>query len=318
MKTRPGTNIEETTLDIIREESSAINKIPTDQFDDSVRLIEKLKKGNKVITTGMGKAGHIAHNIAMTLSSTGTPSIFIHPSEAQHGDLGIMEEGDVIIAISNSGKTREVLEFLELARNFHKNTKVICITGNRRSELGQASDHILWTGGSPEVGPFGLAPTTSTTLMTVIGDVLVVNLMIEKGFTLEEYHKRHHGGYISVQAQEKIDEQNKFNGINFEEGKTYHGSLMRTRGDNPEWYIEYKTSAVYGIVKGRGNTKFQNSCKLDLVAGSDMKTWDEKYEEYTKPKMVMIGEREVPSRKVFICFPVKFKFVDGRAEVSND
>jgi arabinose-5-phosphate isomerase len=122
--------------------------------------------------------------------------VFIHPTEAQHGDLGILGENDILLLLSNSGKTREVLEFINLAKGIYPNIRVISITGNNTSELAEKSDVTLWTGGAKEIDRFELVPTTSTTLMTIIGDILVVTLMDRIGFTKEHYHLLHHSGYI--------------------------------------------------------------------------------------------------------------------------
>ena len=144
----------------------------------------------------MGKAGQIAMNIATTFCSTGTPAVFLHPSEAQHGDLGIIQKNDLLLLLSNSGKTREIVELVQLARVLNPEIPIIVITGNPESQLGTHGDVTLSTGNSPEVCPLGLTPTTSTTMMTVMGDVLVVATMQKIGFTKEEYAKRHHGGYL--------------------------------------------------------------------------------------------------------------------------
>lgn len=157
----------------------------------------------KVVVSGMGKAGQIGANIATTLASTGTPAFFLHPSEAQHGDLGIVQPDDVLILISNSGKTREIIELIDLAHNLYSELPLIVITGNPDSPLGKAADICLSTGNPAEVCPLGMTPTTSTTMMTVIGDLLVVGIMTKIGFTIEEYAKRHHGGYLGVQARAK-------------------------------------------------------------------------------------------------------------------
>ena len=140
----------------------------------------------------MGKAGQIALNIAMTFSSTGTPSVFLHPSEAQHGDLGLLQENDVMLLISNSGKTREIVELVSLTRNLYPQTPFIIITSNPESPLAEVADVLLLTGNPQEVCALGLSPTTSTTVMTVIGDVLVVGTMRKIGFTRADYNKRHH------------------------------------------------------------------------------------------------------------------------------
>lgn len=185
--------------DILRHESQAILDIPvTDGYGRAVDIIVEQvnRRGGKLICSGMGKAGQIAMNIATTFCSTGTAAVFLHPSEAQHGDLGIMQRDDVMLLLSNSGKTREIVELVQLARVLNPEVPIIVITGNPDSLLGQAGDVTLATGNSPEVCPLGLTPTTSTTMMTVMGDVLVVATMKAIGFTKEDYAKRHHGGYL--------------------------------------------------------------------------------------------------------------------------
>ena len=166
-------------LSILRKEAQAILDIPvSDAYDRAVELIVEHvnRRGGKLITSGMGKAGQIAMNISTTFSSTGTPSVFMHPSEAQHGDLGVIQRHDLLLLLSNSGKTREILELIELARVLNPEIPIIVITGDADSILAQTGDVTLWTGGAPEVCPLGLTPTTSTTMMTVIGDVLVVSI----------------------------------------------------------------------------------------------------------------------------------------------
>jgi len=153
--------------------------------------------------SGMGKAGQIALNIATTFSSTGTPSVYLHPSEAQHGDLGILQKNDVLILLSNSGKTREVLELVELAKNLYSDITIISITGKINSPLANKSDIVLHTGDADEICPLGLTPTISTTLMTVIGDILVVELMKKINFSKKEYSQRHHSGYLGQKSKEE-------------------------------------------------------------------------------------------------------------------
>lgn len=190
--------------DIIQQEINAIKNIPLDgSFNKAITLIHEqvhLKKG-KVVISGMGKAGQIGHNISTTLASTGTPAVFLHPSESQHGDLGIVQENDILILISNSGKTREIIELEILVKRLYPNIKIIGLTGNLEGDLAQLSDVTLYTGGPKEVCPLGLTPTTSTTTMTVVGDILVVQLMRKINFTKEEYAKRHHSGYLGQKAR---------------------------------------------------------------------------------------------------------------------
>ncbi len=197
-------DIKQSMRDILRAESEAVAAIPvTDDYQKAVEaIVERVhRKGGKLVTTGMGKAGQIAMNIATTFSSTGTPAVFIHPSEAQHGDLGILQPNDIMLMISNSGKTTEIVDLVSLTKNIYPDIPLIVITGVADSPLARLADFVLPTGGAPEVCPLGLTPTTSTTMMTVIGDVLVVNTMKAINFSREEYAKRHHGGYLGKAAR---------------------------------------------------------------------------------------------------------------------
>lgn len=195
---------------VIRHESEAIRNIPvTGEFDKAIELIYDrvhLRKG-KVVASGMGKAGQIALNIATTFSSTGTPAVFLHPSDSQHGDLGVVQENDALLLISNSGKTREIIELIDLADNLYPDLPLIVITGNIESELAQKADACLFTGAPAEVCPLGLTPSTSTTAMTVIGDILMVMMMKKINFTSEQYAKRHHGGYLGDLSRRKSIER---------------------------------------------------------------------------------------------------------------
>ena len=194
--------------ELLRLEVEAIQNIPVnDSFENAVDIIKNhvhsSEKNGKVVLSGMGKAGQIALNISTTLSSTGTPSVYLHPSEAQHGDLGILCKDDVLILLSNSGKTREILELIMLSRILHPDVKVISITGKTNSPLAENSDVVLHTGDSEEICPLGLTPTISTTLMTVIGDMIVVELMKKIGFTKKVSSKRHHSGYLGQKSKEQ-------------------------------------------------------------------------------------------------------------------
>lgn len=191
--------------ELLQHEAQAVLNIPvTDAFQQAVDLIVEQvhRKKGKLVTSGMGKAGQIAMNIATTFCSTGIPSVFLHPSEAQHGDLGILQENDLLLLISNSGMTREIVELTDLAARLQPDMKRIVITGNPDSPLAQTADVCLPTGHPEEVCLLGMTPTTSTTVMTVIGDILVVETMRQTGFTIEEYSKRHHGGYLGERSRE--------------------------------------------------------------------------------------------------------------------
>lgn len=198
------TAIQDTMRAILEAESRAILNIPvSDAYDRAVELIVDRvhRHGGKLVTSGMGKAGQIAMNIATTFCSTGTPAVNLHPSEAQHGDLGVLQPNDVMLLISNSGKTREIMELIDLTHNLYPQIPIIGITGNAHSPLADRVNVLLHTGGAPEVCPLGLTPTTSTTMMTVIGDILVVNTTNATGFTRADYAKRHHGGYLGHVSQ---------------------------------------------------------------------------------------------------------------------
>jgi arabinose-5-phosphate isomerase len=189
---------------LLRAEAEAVMNIPlSDSYYRAVDLIfQKVHEhGGKLIASGMGKAGQIALNIATTLSSTGTPSVFLHAAEAQHGDLGIIQEKDVLLLISNSGKTSEIIDLFELSHRLFPQLPVILITGNPDGDLVGLCDLALFTGNPAEICPLGLTPTTSTTTMTVIGDILVVLLMKKIGFTADDYAKRHHGGYLGQKSR---------------------------------------------------------------------------------------------------------------------
>jgi len=197
-------DVKDSMRSILQAESEAIRNIPVgDNYEAAVEaIVEHVhRRGGKLVTAGMGKAGQIAMNMATTFSSTGTPAISLHPSEAQHGDLGVVQPNDIVLLVSNSGKTREIIELVDLLHGLYADIPVIVITGAPDSPLAEAADITLLTGGAPEVCPLGLTPTTSTTVMTVIGDVLVVNVMSRIGFTACDYAKRHHGGYLGHAAR---------------------------------------------------------------------------------------------------------------------
>lgn len=163
-----------------------------DNFDKACELILACK--GRVIVTGMGKSGHIGTKIAATLASTGTPSFFVHPAEASHGDLGMITPEDVVIALSNSGTTSEVLTIVPLIKR--KGAKLISITGNVDSPLALHAEAHLDASVSREACPHDLAPTSSTTVTLVLGDALAVALLEARGFTAEDFAFSHPGGAL--------------------------------------------------------------------------------------------------------------------------
>jgi arabinose-5-phosphate isomerase len=162
------------------------------RFDCAVQLLRDCK--GRVILTGMGKSGIICRKIAATLTSTGTAAFFLHPAEARHGDLGVIQSDDVVIALSYSGETDELLRLLETIRRL--GAKLIAITGGRQSTLAQAADVALDCSVAEEACPMNLVPTASTTAALAIGDALAMTLLVDKGFRVEDFANLHPGGKI--------------------------------------------------------------------------------------------------------------------------
>ena len=175
------------------------------EFDDSLSKALDLMQNatGRIIVTGMGKSGHIARKIAASLASTGTPSFFVHPAEASHGDLGMVTNNDVILAISNGGESRELSDILVYSKRY--GIPLIAMTKNPQSSLGKAGDVLLKLPDLGEACPLGLAPTSSTTATLVLGDVLTVALMERKGFSKTDYKQRHPGGKLGAILQKVSD-----------------------------------------------------------------------------------------------------------------
>jgi len=161
-----------------------------ERFDRAVRMLRDCE--GRIIVTGMGKSGIICRKIAATLASTGTAAFFLHPAEATHGDLGVIQPKDVLLAISNSGETPELLRLLEAIRRL--GVGIVAITGNPDSTLAQASDVALDCHVSEEACPLNLMPTASTTAALALGDALCMTLLVDKGFKAEDFAKNHPGG----------------------------------------------------------------------------------------------------------------------------
>ncbi len=180
---------------VFRTESAAILAL-ADRLDDRfVRAIQLLFEcKGRVIVTGMGKSGIISRKIAATLSSTGTPAFFLHPAEAFHGDLGVIQADDVVVALSQSGETEEIVRLLETVRRL--GARLIALTGEVDSTLGQAADVVLDCGVSEEACPMNLVPTASTTAALAMGDALAITLLVEKGFQPEDFANLHPGGKL--------------------------------------------------------------------------------------------------------------------------
>jgi arabinose-5-phosphate isomerase len=177
-----------------------------DRLDDSfVRAVELLYEcRGKVVVTGMGKSGLICRKIAATLSSTGTPSFFLHAGDANHGDMGMIMEGDVVLAVSNSGETEEVLRLIPILKRL--GVKLITMTGNHGSSLSRAADVVLDASVKEEACPLGLSPTASTTAALALGDALAVSLLETKGFKEEDFALRHPGGTLGRKLLLRVED----------------------------------------------------------------------------------------------------------------
>lgn len=180
---------------VLQTEASALVDLKNALDESFTRAVEALANAKgRVIVTGMGKSGHIAHKIAASMSSLGTTAYFVHPGEASHGDLGMIEPDDIVIALSNSGDSPELSDIIAFCHRF--NITLIGMTGRREGTLAKRSRIVLCLPPLEEACPFGLAPTTSTTLMLALGDALAIALLEKRHFSKEQYKMRHPGGKL--------------------------------------------------------------------------------------------------------------------------
>jgi len=211
---------------VLRIERDAIGRLVNrvdSNFERVVNFIAKTR--GHVIVTGMGKPGFIAQKISATLSSTGTPSLYLHPAEALHGDLGRVTKEDIILALSNSGETEEIIKLLPIIKKI--GARLVAMVGNTRSALAKNSDFVLDVSVKREACPLGLAPTTSTTAMLAMGDALAVALLDKKGFKEKDFALFHPGGILGKRLILKV------------------GDIMRKGGANP---IVKETDAVKKVL----------------------------------------------------------------------
>lgn len=191
-------NIISNIQDVIKSEVSAITKVEEDlnnhnqDYEDVVNKIINLK--GRLIFTGVGKSGHIGEKLAATFASTGTPSFFVHSTEAMHGDLGMITKEDLVIAISNSGETKEIVNIIAPIHRI--GAEIIALTGNKNSTLAQKSDFLLLVQVNGEADQFNLAPTNSSTSTLVIGDAIAVTVSKAKNFSEKDFGKFHPGGAL--------------------------------------------------------------------------------------------------------------------------
>lgn len=189
-------------LRIEREGLEQLDRYINDDFTQTCNLIYRCR--GKVVVMGMGKSGHIGKKIAATFASTGTPAFFVHPAEASHGDLGMVAPDDVVIAISNSGESSEILALIPVLKRRH--VTLICLSSRPDSSMGRAADIHLCVKVPQEACPLGLAPTTSTTATLVMGDALAVALLKARGFTQEDFALSHPGGALGRKLLLRVDD----------------------------------------------------------------------------------------------------------------
>ena len=188
---------------VLRIEAEALQSLSASlngAFVEAVGLLaEASAAGGRIVISGMGKSGHIARKIAATMASTGTPALFVHPAEASHGDLGMIVQGDAVLAISNSGETAELADLVAHTRRF--GLKLVAIVGREISTLGDAADVALILPNAPEASPVGPAPTTSTTMQLALGDAIAVALLTRHGFESADFRMFHPGGKLGAKLR---------------------------------------------------------------------------------------------------------------------
>ena len=227
------TEIAEFARNVVRQErdalSSLLESIDTNTISQAVEII--MKSEGYLIVAGVGKSGHVGQKLAASFASTGTPAFFMHPTEASHGDLGMIAKGSTLLALSNSGESRELVDVLDYAKK--EKVKVIALTSRPNSTLAKAATVTLLLPQVAEACPNGLAPTTSTTNTLAMGDALVVSVMQKRGFTTEDFGRRHPGGKLGLRLQ------------------TVSDWMERTQAGNP--LIDYKADmakTVLAITEG--------------------------------------------------------------------
>jgi arabinose-5-phosphate isomerase len=255
--------IRKTAREVLKSEANAIDNLLEridSQFEKAIDILNDCK--GRVVLTGMGKSGIVCRKVAATFSSTGLPSFFLHPAEAIHGDLGMVIAGDVVVAISNSGETEELLRLLELLKRL--NVPMISLTGNPKSSLAKHSDVVLDVSVSREACPMNLVPTASTTAAMAMGDALAMCLMEKRGFQESDYALLHPGGKLGKKLMKVSD-------------------LMRTGDAIPRVYLDTPMKdVIYEMSKkGLGITSVldRNNRVQGVISDGDLRRHLEKDEK---------------------------------------
>ncbi len=180
---------------VLHLEAESLEALSESLDESFARVLEIIATtSGRIIVTGMGKSGHVGRKIAATLASTGTPALFVHPSEASHGDLGMIAPGDAVLALSNSGDTAELGDIIAYTRRFA--IPLVAFAGRTNSTLVEAADAVIILPQMPEAGAMGVAPTTSTTMMMALGDAVAIALLERKGFSVQDFQVFHPGGSL--------------------------------------------------------------------------------------------------------------------------
>ena len=287
-------NILEIAKRVLKTEAEAIYSLVEklgSNFEKAVDLIY-MSKG-RVVVTGLGKSGLVGKKIAATLASTGTPAFFLHPAEASHGDLGMVTSDDIIITISNSGETEEILGLIPFLKRF--NVRIISVTGNLDSTLSKVADVTLDVSVKEEACPFGVVPTASTTATMAIGDALAIALLVKRGFREEDFAFFHPSGYIGKKLLTKV------------------GDLMHTGDEIPKVFLETPMSktVLEMSCKRLGHTIVMdaNGRIAGVITDGDLRRgiekWVEKFFELTAEEVMTrspksISEDELAARALSI------------------
>ncbi len=269
---------------VIEEEAEALKRLAEKLDENFVKAVELLSKTKgRVVLTGVGKSGLICKKIAATLSSTGTPAFFLHPTDAAHGDLGMVRGEDTVIAVSNSGETQELLSIISIIKSF--GIPVIAITSNPKSTLARLSDIVLNLHIEKEACPLNLAPTTSTTATLALGDAIASALMKLKKFTSKDFKRLHPGGKLGIRLSKVKD-------------------LMRKGEEIPRVYPETPVKEVIYEISSKkiGATTVvdRNERIIGIITDGDLRRAFEKgFDLNSKAKEIMTENPKVIDEKLF-------------------
>ena len=269
-------NVIEEARRVLRIEAQSILDLIERIDDDFSRAVEILYQcKGRVVLMGMGKSGLVGRKIASTFASTGTPAFFLHPAEGLNGDFGMLAKEDVVIGISNSGETRELMEVLPLIKRY--GNQLITLTGNRKSTLAKAGDISLDIKVKEEACPLGLAPTASTTATLAIGDALAVALMMKRGFKKEDFALLHPGGALGKRLLMRVEEL-------MHSGETIPSVFEKILMKEVIFEISSKRLGVTGVCNEKGEL-------VGVITDGDLRRAIEKY-----PDLLQIAASEVMTR----------------------